>query len=105
VRAYSLLLEKGRGGEIYNVCSGSAVRLADIIKMFESTSGIKVELEKDTSRIRPNEAATVSGSAEKIADDTGWRPRIPLKQTISDLLEYWRLRVSADIAQLPATQQ
>ncbi len=105
VEAYCLLLEKGRAGEIYNVCSGSAVRLADIIKIFESVSGTKVELEKDPARIRPNEAATVSGSAEKIQVDAGWRPRIPLKQTISDLLEYWRLRISSEVAQSPATER
>jgi GDP-4-dehydro-6-deoxy-D-mannose reductase len=105
VRAYSLLLEKGRVAEIYNVCCGSAVRLADIIKMFESVSGIKVELEKDPARIRPNEAATVSGSGKKIEADTGWRPRIPLTQTISDLLEYWRLRVSSELVQSPAAER
>jgi GDP-4-dehydro-6-deoxy-D-mannose reductase len=105
VGAYSLLLEKGRVGEIYNVCSGSAVRLADIIKMFEAASGTKVELEKDPARIRPNEAATVFGTAEKIEADTGWRPRISLKQTISHLLEYWRLRVSSEVAQSPATER
>jgi GDP-4-dehydro-6-deoxy-D-mannose reductase len=105
VWAYSLLLEKGRMGKIYNVCSGSAVRLADIIKMCESVSGTKVELEKDPARIRANEAATVCGSAKKIEADTGWRPRIPLKQTISDLLEYWRLRASSELAQSPATER
>jgi GDP-4-dehydro-6-deoxy-D-mannose reductase len=105
VEVYCLLLEKGHAGEIYNVCSGSAVRLADIIKMFESVSGTKVELEKDPARIRPNEAATVLGDSEKLEAETGWRPRIPLQQTISDLLKYWRLRVSAEVAQAPATER
>jgi GDP-4-dehydro-6-deoxy-D-mannose reductase len=105
VEAYCLLLEKGRVGEIYNVCSGLAVRLADIIKMFESVSGTKVELEKDPARIRPNEAATVLGDSKKLEADTGWRPRIPMQQTISDLLEYWRLRVSSEVAQPPAAER
>jgi GDP-4-dehydro-6-deoxy-D-mannose reductase len=105
VEAYCLLLEKGRVGKIYNVSSGSAVRLADIIKMFEAASGTKVKLEKDPGKIRPSEAATVFGSAKKIEADTGWRPRISLKQTISDLLEYWRLRVSSEVAQSPATER
>jgi GDP-4-dehydro-6-deoxy-D-mannose reductase len=105
VEAYCLLLEKGRVGEIYNVCSGSAVRLADIIRMFESVSVTTVELEKDPARIRPNEAAIVLGDSKKLEADTGWRPRIPLKQTISDLLEYWRLRVSSEVAQSPATER
>ena len=73
--------------------------------VFESVSATKVELEKDPARIRPNEAATVLGDSEKLEAETGWRPRIPLQQTISDLLEYWRLRVSAEVAQAPATER
>jgi GDP-4-dehydro-6-deoxy-D-mannose reductase len=73
--------------------------------MFEAASGTKVKLEKDPGKIRPSEAATVFGSAKKIEADTGWRPRISLKQTISDLLEYWRLRVSSEVAQSPATER
>jgi GDP-4-dehydro-6-deoxy-D-mannose reductase len=105
VRAYSLLLEKGTGGDTYNVCSGSAVRLLEIIQMFESASGIKVELEKDPARIRPHEAAIVCGSRKKIEVDTGWRPQIPLKQTVSNLLEYWRSTVTSEQTQEPTIER
>ena len=91
VEAYVLLAEKGRPGEIYNVCSGSAIRLSDIIKMFEDASNLKVEVEIDPGKVRADEAAEICGDPGKIQSETGWSPKIPLRETICDLLNYWRL--------------
>jgi len=55
VRAYGLLLEHGTTGEIYNVCSGAAVRLADILEMLQSICGVKVKIEIDPARMRTSE--------------------------------------------------
>lgn len=90
VLAYVALLNRGRIGEAYNVCSGSAVRLADLIREFEAASGIAVEIETDTARLRPNEVSEILGDSTKIRAETGWSPQIPLKKTIQDLLDYWR---------------
>ena len=93
VLAYSALLEKGRIDEVYNVCSGSAVRLADIIRKFEVISGIAVEIETDPARLRCNEVSRILGDSTKIRTETGWSPRIPLEKTIRDLLDYWREQI------------
>jgi GDP-4-dehydro-6-deoxy-D-mannose reductase len=90
VRAYSVLVEKGRANEIYNVCSGSAVRLADVIKKFETLSGIRVAIESDPGRIRSGEVSRIVGDCSKIRQETGWNPQIPLDDTLRDLLNYWR---------------
>jgi GDP-4-dehydro-6-deoxy-D-mannose reductase len=94
VRAYSALLESGKPGEVYNVCSGSAVLLSDIIKMFQALVGVEVTLETDASRVRSSEPAQILGNRQKIQRDTAWFPQIPLAKTIEDLVQYWRSRMS-----------
>jgi len=93
VRAYSALLDKGRTGEVYNVCSGSAVRLADCIRKFEAISGISIEINTDPARLRSNEISQIFGDSTKIRTETGWNPQIPLEKTIQDLLDYWREKI------------
>jgi GDP-4-dehydro-6-deoxy-D-mannose reductase len=105
VRAYVLLLEHGTIGEIYNVCSGMAMRLSDIVVEFEAISGLKVEIESDPGKVRSREVDQVCGDPRKIRAATGWRPEIPLRRTLSDLLEYWRAGISTEMAQTPATER
>jgi len=93
VQAYIALLHKGRAGEVYNVCSGRAVRLADIIGKFQAISGKAVEIEIDPARVRSNEVAEIVGDSSKIRNETGWSPTIPLEKTARDLLDYWREKV------------
>jgi GDP-4-dehydro-6-deoxy-D-mannose reductase len=90
VLAYVALLNWGRIGEAYNVCSGSTVRLVDVIREFEAISGMAVEIDTDRARLRTNEVAQILGDSTKIRAETGWSPQIPFKKTIRDLLDYWR---------------
>ena len=93
VVAYSRLLEKGRTNEVYNVCSGYAVRLADVIRKFETISGIAVEIDTEPARLRFGEVSQIFGDSTKIRMETGWIPQIPLEKTIRDLLDYWREQI------------
>jgi GDP-4-dehydro-6-deoxy-D-mannose reductase len=93
VLAYSALLEKGRTDEVYNVCSGFPVRLADAVRKFEAISGIAVEIDTDPARLRCNEVSQILGDSTKIRTETGWSPQIPLEKTIWDLLDYWREKI------------
>lgn len=95
IRAYCMLLEKGTPGEIYNVCSGSAIRLADIIRIFESAAGRKITIETEEARVRHNDVPQICGDPKKIRETTGWHPQISLPRTIADLLDYWRPRVAS----------
>lgn len=92
VQAYCALLEKGRIGEVYNVCSGSAVSITEVIQMFEEIAGIKVQIEVDAKRVR-SEVEQICGDNSKLQAETGWMPTIPLQKTLEDLLEYWRSEV------------
>ncbi len=97
VRAYRMLLDRGKPGEIYNVCSGSAIALADIIQMFESVTATKAGIETEAARVRSNEILQICGDPRKIREVTGWRPEISLRKTISDLLDYWRSMVASPL--------
>lgn len=90
VEAYALLIEKGRVGETYNVCSGVAVRLSDVIKMFEAASKVKVEIVTIPGKIRADDPDEVCGDPTKIRSETGWTPKLSLEKTTSHLLDYWQ---------------
>jgi len=93
VKAYALLMEKGRRGEVYNVCSGKAVALREILDLLLSFSSQKIEVHVDSSKLRKADIPLLLGNNQKIKGETSWEPEIPLKQSLHDLLEYWRKRV------------
>jgi GDP-4-dehydro-6-deoxy-D-mannose reductase len=93
VRAYWLALEKGQAGEAYNLASGSAVTIAELLDMLLEHTNTKVEIEVDPERLRPSDVEILLGDSSKFRADTGWQPEIPLSQTVEDLLNYWRARM------------
>lgn len=90
VRAYVLLLESGRAGEIYNVGSGKAIAISDILSQILSSCTVAVRHEIDPEKLRPAETSYLAADTGKLRCDTGWMPEIPTAQTISDTLAYWR---------------
>ena len=92
VRAYALLMRRGKAGEVYNVASGSAPALGAILKTLISFTERKIAVRVDEARIRKSDIPYLAGSNDKIRARTGWTPRIPLERTLRDLLDYWRGR-------------
>lgn len=95
VRAYLLLLEKGEPGQAYNVCSGRGLRIREILDSLLASSSSRVELRVDQSRLRPSDVPAQVGDPSRLRAATGWDPRIPLEETLGDLLSDWRSRVAA----------
>lgn len=90
VRAYVLLLDKGKSGERYNICSGKPTRVADIVDRLVGMSKVKIEHTIDPSKVRPTEMPILYGSFEKFHALTGWKPEISLDTTLRDSLDWWR---------------
>ena len=90
VKAYVLLLERGEKGEIYNVCSGKADSLKDNLDLLLSMSSKDIRVERDPQKLRKADIPLVLGDPQKIHQATGWKPEIPLSQTLKDLLSYWK---------------
>lgn len=98
VRAYRLLMERGTPGEAYNVCSGSAVRVADLAASLLGLSQRPMHLAVDPSRHRPIDVPVLLGANDRLREATGWRPEIPLDVTLADILAEWRERVAATVS-------
>lgn len=92
VAAYVLLMEKGSAGEAYNVGSGQNISVQDVLDRLIALSGVPVEVRPRTELLRPVEQAAAAVDASKLHRETGWRPHIPLDQTLRDTLQYWRNR-------------
>jgi GDP-4-dehydro-6-deoxy-D-mannose reductase len=92
VRAYWLALEKGEPGEVYNLCSGRAWTIREMLDMLLAMSTAKIKVETDPARMRPSDVPVLLGDATRFRNRTGWEPAIPFEQTMRDLLAYWRER-------------
>ena len=92
-RALWLLLQKGRPGTVYNLCSGSATRIGDIVEMVRVRGHVPVEVRVDPSRLRPLDEPILLGDNRRLRSDTGWEPRISMAQIVDELLEYWRAQI------------
>jgi GDP-4-dehydro-6-deoxy-D-mannose reductase len=90
VRAYRAIAERGVGGRVYNVCSGQAYRIGDILDALLSRSSTPITVRRDPARYRPHDAPLVLGDRSRLASELGWTPRIPIEQTLTDLLDDWR---------------
>ncbi len=93
VRAYALLMECGKSGETYNVGSGNAVTIREVLDLIISLSDKNIEVKIDNNKIRPVDVPIIEADITKINELTGWKPEIPLRQTIKETLDYWRERV------------
>jgi GDP-4-dehydro-6-deoxy-D-mannose reductase len=92
VRAYRTIAERGDAGRAYNVCTGTAIAIGDLLGMLIARARVPVSITRDPARYRPNDAPLVVGDPARIRRELGWRAEIPLERTVDDLLEYWRRR-------------
>jgi GDP-4-dehydro-6-deoxy-D-mannose reductase len=91
VRAYEYAARLEPGA--YNVCSGRAVPVSEIVELVGRFAGVPIQHEVDPERLRVGDVPEVRGSAELLHGATGWAPEIPLERTVSDALEHWRAQL------------
>lgn len=90
VEAYGLLAEYGKPGETYNVGRGEAISIREILEMIIALSDRDIRIEIDKNKLRPVDVPIIEADISKIHSLTGWKPKIPLEQTIEETLNYWR---------------
>jgi GDP-4-dehydro-6-deoxy-D-mannose reductase len=93
VQAYARLMSLGESGRTYNVCSGRAVRIGDLLATLITRSGISFELEEAQERFRPNDVPVIVGDRSRLENEIDWVPSIPMDRTLADILEDWRAKV------------
>ncbi len=94
VSAYCSIINKGKEGEIYNVCSGNKYKISDLLDMLISLStnqDIKVNV--DRNKFRAIDVKVIYGNNGKLKSHTGWESGYPIKMSLSDTLDYWRKNV------------
>ncbi len=92
VRAYFLSLEKGKGGQVYNICSEKSLAIRNVLDLLLSMTDESIEVKVDKTRLRPSDVPLLQGDCTRFKKNTGWEPKIPFEQTLRDVLEYWRNR-------------
>ena len=92
-RAYRLLLERGRAGEAYNVCTGKGHIMRHLLDSLCAIAGFRPTIVQDPTRVRSRDSDFLVGDPGKVEKETGWTPEIPIEQTLSDLYREARERV------------
>jgi GDP-4-dehydro-6-deoxy-D-mannose reductase len=90
VRAYRIIAERGTPGRAYNVCTGRAVSIRDLLDMLLARARVPVQITVDPARYRPSDLPIVVGDPSRIQQELGWTADIPLERTLEDLLAFWR---------------
>jgi GDP-4-dehydro-6-deoxy-D-mannose reductase len=94
-RAYWLAAARGTPGEVYNVGTGTARAIREVLDRLLSLSEAVVDVAFDPARLRPAEVPVLQADSRRFREATGWEPAVPFEQTLFDTLEYWRRRVRA----------
>lgn len=98
VRAYRALAHQGRPGGCYNVCSGQAISMQELLDGLRAQIRVPVAVEVDPTRMRPADTPLVLGDPTRLTTDTEWRPSHSLADTLASVTNYWR-----EIARAEAT--
>ena len=102
VRAYRMLAVAGEPGEAYNVCSGKARSVRDLAERLLARARHPMRMRADSALMRPVDVPELTGDPSKLRAATGWRPEIPLQQTLDDLLDHWRCETARMAAASPS---
>lgn len=94
VRAYSLLMDAGTPGTVYNVSSGVARPIRAVLDGLVARARTKVRVDTDPERLRPHDVAVLVGDSGRLRAATGWVPVISFDRMLDDLLDYWRAEVN-----------
>jgi GDP-4-dehydro-6-deoxy-D-mannose reductase len=95
VSAYLLLLANGRRGEVYNVCSGRAVAIQEVLRQLITIARVPVEIRDDPERMRPSDVPVLFGDASKLRAETGWEPQWTLAASLREIYADARERLAA----------
>jgi GDP-4-dehydro-6-deoxy-D-mannose reductase len=92
VMAMWLLIEKGKPGEVYNICTGKGYKIREILEMLISLSSKPIKVRPDPHLMRSFDTPAIIGDNSKLLA-LGWKPRNPIERTLSEMLDYWREEV------------
>ncbi|GCE09010.1 GDP-mannose 4,6-dehydratase [Dictyobacter aurantiacus] len=90
VQAYLAVAERGQPGEAYNIGSGMAYSIADILNMLLQHTDHPIRIQQDLNRLLPSDQAAMRADTSQLQRHTNWRPDVDLSQALKHTLDYWR---------------
>lgn len=90
VRAYRNIMEAGRVGEVYNVASGRAVSVKEVLDVILEAADVDITVMQDPERLRPSDVPLAVGDASRLSTATGWHPERDWRVSLVEVLEWWR---------------
>ncbi len=94
VRAYILAIQKGEPGDVYNIGSGRARSVREMLDIMLAHSPVKIAEETDLAKFRPSDTPISYADPSRFKRQTGWEPRLSFEQTCVDILNDWRARIA-----------
>ena len=95
VEAYDMLMTAAPAGRPFNICSGRAWKVHDLLDELLHVARVPIQIVMDEARLRPSDVPVVQGDASRIRSEVGWEPHIRVEQMLSDTLEWWRAEIRA----------
>src|SRR5205807_3134944 len=90
VRAYMLLMERGRSGDVYNAGTGMAYSMQGVLDHLLTLARVKIEIRQRAGLLRAAETQVVRADSTRLKREIGWQPQFSLADTLADTLNYWR---------------
>ena len=94
VRAYRLIAERGRSGEVYNIGSQIVYSAQEILDRLCAMANREIPVRQDPAKMRPSDTPVICCDHSKLTRDTGWMPEISMDETLAEVLKEWRNRPS-----------
>ena len=101
VRGYRLAAERCPPGALHQIASGAGVSIEEVLKRILALSDVRVEVQHDPDRMRSTDIPVVVGDPSEFTEATGWRPEVPLAQSLADMVQYWRKRIADEAGGAP----
>ena len=96
VKAYWLAIEKCTPGNVYNISSGNLYSIKEILSYLLSQTSVEIKVESDPAKFRIHDTALKTADSQKFRTQTGWKPNIPIEETLKETLNWWRQKTLTD---------
>lgn len=96
VRAYTMLAVQGRAGQTYNVGSGKAIAIEELLYTIINISNTNITVETDPAKLRPVDIPEITADITKLRQDTDWQAEIPLRQTLQEMFTHWKAQLEKE---------
>ncbi len=90
MRAYLAIVQRGQPGQAYNVGSGRAHSIGEILEMLLGHTKASIQVREDPARLRPVDVPLLVADTSRLQTDTGWQPAIEIVDALEQTLQYWR---------------